>query len=69
MSGSPLMHIEFLKREGEPSPYIGGYMFQFMSEEEIADYVTILTRDFKNVFHKDELAKSAKERVALAPLV
>ncbi len=55
--------------EGEPSPYIGGYMFQFMSEEEIADYVTILTRDFKNVFHKDDLAKSAKERVALAPLV
>jgi hypothetical protein len=44
-------------------------MFQFMSDEEIADYATILTRDFKNVFHKDELAKSAKERVALAPLV
>ena len=67
--GDPLMHIEFVKREGEPSPYNGGYMFQFMSEEEIADYVTILTRDFKNVFHKDELAKFAKERVALAPIV
>jgi hypothetical protein len=44
-------------------------MFQFMSEEEIADYVTILIRDFKNVFHKDELAKFAKGRVALAPMV
>jgi len=40
-----------------------------MSDEEIADYVTTLTRDFKNVFHKDELTKSAKDRVALAPLV
>src|SRR5438093_1082216 len=67
--GDPLMHIEFMKREGDPSPYNAGYMFQFMSEEEIADYVTILTCAFKNVFHKDELAKSAKERVALAPLV
>src|SRR5437588_7953089 len=66
--GDPLMHIEFVKREGEASPYNGGYMFQFMSEEEIADYVTILSRDFKNVFHKDELAKSAKKRVALTPL-
>src|SRR5690242_10998540 len=34
--GDPLMHMEFLKREGEPSPYNGNYMFQFMSEEEIS---------------------------------
>src|SRR2546428_11677057 len=67
--GDPLMHIEFLKRDGEASPYNGGYMFQYIREAQISDYVTILTRDFKNVFHKDELAKSAKERVALAPLV
>jgi len=42
-------------------------MFQFMSEEEISDYVGILTRDFKTVFHKDDLLKAAKQRVAVAP--
>jgi hypothetical protein len=57
------MHIEFLKREGEPSPYNGTYMFQF-NTEEVSDYVEILTRDFKTVFHKDEL-RYAKQRVAL----
>src|SRR5437773_12259763 len=65
--GDPLMHIEFVKREGEASPYNGNYMFQFMSEEEISDYVGILTRDFKTVFHKDDLLKAAKQRVAVAP--
>lgn len=63
--GDPLMHIEFLKREGEPSPYNGNYMFQFMNEDEISDYVGILTRDFKSVFRKDELLKFAKQRVAV----
>ena len=66
--GDPLMHIEFMKREGEASPYTGNYMFQFMSEDEINDYVGILTRDFKTVFLKDELLKSAKQRVALTAL-
>jgi len=65
--GDPLMHIEFVKREGEASPYNGNYMFQFMSEEEISDYVGILTREFKTVFRKDDLLRAAKERVALAP--
>src|SRR5215471_14600057 len=63
--GDPLMHIEYMKREGEASPYTGNYMFQFMNEDEINDYVTILTRDFKTVFHRDDLLKSAKQRVAL----
>jgi len=63
--GDPLMHMEFLKREGEPSPYNGNYMFQFMSEEEISDYVSIMTREFRTVFHKDELLKYAKHRVAI----
>src|SRR2546426_1579296 len=64
--GDPLMHIEFLKREGEPSPYNGGYMFQFMSGEEVSDYLTIPTPGFKKVFHKDELAEYAKKKFCLA---
>jgi dCTP deaminase len=64
--GDPLMHIEFMKREGEPSPYDGGYMFQYMSEDEIKEYVSILTRDFKPLFPKEFLLKAAKSRVALA---
>jgi dCTP deaminase len=63
--GDPLMHIEFLNRERDPSPYNGHYMFQFMSEEEISDYIGMLTREFKAVFHKDELLKYAKQRLAL----
>jgi hypothetical protein len=57
--------MEFLKREGEPSPYNGNYRFQFMSEEEISDYITIMTREFKTVFHKDELLQYAKHRVPI----
>src|SRR5256885_7049624 len=46
--GDPLMHIEFLKREGEPSPYAGGVMVQFLSEGGIADALTTLSRIFHN---------------------
>src|SRR2546430_4714506 len=62
--GDPLMHIEFLKREGEPSPYIGGYIFQFISEEGSADYVTILPPHFKKVFYKNKLSKNSQEQGA-----
>ncbi|MEM3403187.1 MAG: hypothetical protein QXJ17_01345 [Nitrososphaeria archaeon] len=30
----PFMHIEFIQRIGEPSPYEGEYQFQFMTKEE-----------------------------------
>ena len=46
------------------SNYVNG-KFQFMSEEEISDYVNIMTREFKTVFHKDELLKYAKHRVPI----
>jgi len=52
--GDPLIHIEFITRIGEPSPYIGEYQFQYMSDEEIRMYIPILRRVFKNY---DELAK------------
>ncbi len=64
--GDPLMHIEFMKREGEPSPYSGNYMFQYMTEDEMSEYVSILTRDFKSLFPKENLLKAAKARVLLA---
>jgi len=67
--GDPLMHIEFIKREGAPSPYSGGYMFQFMSDEEIGEYMSILNRDFKGIFPAEYLSKSAKSRVLTTSLV
>jgi len=52
--GDPLMHIEFITRIGEPSPYIGEYQFQYMSDEEIEMYIPIMRKVFDNY---DELAK------------
>src|SRR5712691_5685129 len=66
--GDPLMHIEYMKREDEPSPYNGNYMFQYMTEEETNEYLTILTRDYKGQLPKDSLQKAAKARVALAAI-
>ena len=48
------MHIEFIKREGEPSPYVGEYQFQYLTDEEIKMYIPILKKVFPNY---DELAK------------
>ncbi len=67
--GDPLMHVEFLRREGEPSPYNGNYMFQYMSEEEISEYVSILTRDFNPLFPKESLLKAAQARVELVSAI
>ncbi|MEM2960954.1 MAG: hypothetical protein QXU67_05055, partial [Candidatus Bathyarchaeia archaeon] len=52
--GDPFMHIEFITRVGDPSPYIGEYQFQYMTDEEIKMYIPILKSVFKN---HDELAK------------
>ena len=46
--GDPLMHIEFITREGTPSPYVGEYQFQFMSPEEVDMYVPILKETIPN---------------------
>ncbi|MBO3799439.1 MAG: hypothetical protein FGF52_00005, partial [Candidatus Brockarchaeota archaeon] len=48
-SGDPFMHIEFIRREGEPSPYEGEYQFQYMTKEEIEFYIPFM----KKVFGKD----------------
>ncbi len=52
--GDPFMHIEFVTREGEPSPYMGQYQFQYVTEEEEKMYLPILKKVFPNF---DELAK------------
>lgn len=52
--GDPFMHIEFITREGESSPYIGQYQFQYLSDEELQIYVPILKKVFINY---DALAK------------
>ena len=52
--GDPFMHIEFVTREGEPSPYDGEYQFQYLADEELQMYILILKKVFTNY---DELAK------------
>jgi dCTP deaminase len=46
--GDPFMHIEFLTREGSPSPYVGPYQFQYLTKEEKQMYVPILQKIFPN---------------------
>jgi len=61
--GDPLMHMEYITREGEPSPYRGDYMFQYMSDEEVALYLGIMKEQFRGLFVQEELERMAKERV------
>ncbi len=62
--GDPLMHIEFMTRDGAPSPYDGEYQFQYMSSEEAALYVDLMSGSFKEVFNKEDLEKRAASRVS-----
>ena len=59
--GEPFMHIEFVRREGRPLPYEGGFMFQHMNEEEIDMYIEIMLKNWPNVFDEKFLRK-AKEK-------
>jgi dCTP deaminase len=61
--GDPLIHIEFLRREGPPEPYSGKYMFQFMNEQETAMYVDILSSNFPQLYPREELAPRGAERL------
>jgi dCTP deaminase len=53
--GDPFMHMEFISRDGEPSPYMGEFQFQYLTDEEIQMYIPILKTVFPNY---DELAKA-----------
>ena len=59
----PLMHIEFISREGEPSPYKGDFMFQYMSDDEVELYTRILNEQFKGLFNPALFDRVSKERV------
>ena len=61
--GDPLIHVEYISRDGEPSPYKGGYMFQYMTDDEVNLYLGILNDHFKNVFESSQLDHVSKERV------
>ncbi|MGD0145371.1 MAG: hypothetical protein ABSB53_00755 [Nitrososphaerales archaeon] len=61
--GDPLIHIEFLRREGEPSPYAGRYMFQFMNDDETDAYVRILSENFPIQFPRERLEQKKRERL------
>ncbi len=61
--GDPLIHIEFMRREGEPAPYIGRYMFQFMNDEETDIYMKVLTENFPKVFPLEKLTQVRNERL------
>ncbi|MDG6909961.1 MAG: hypothetical protein JRM89_03890 [Nitrososphaerota archaeon] len=61
--GDPLIHIEFLRREGPPEPYSGRYMFQFMNDAETAKYVDILSSSFPSIYPRGGLAERGKERL------
>ena len=61
--GDPLIHIEFLRREGEPSPYAGRYMFQFMDDSESKMYVDILSNNFPSLFPRAALEKTMEGRL------
>ena len=61
--GDPLIHIEFLRREGSPEPYSGKYMFQFMDDRETSMYVDTLSTGFPDLFPRGELERRGRERV------
>lgn len=61
--GDPLIHVEFLRREGEPAPYAGKYMFQFMDEKETDMYVGILSTNFPALFSADRLKEMRRSRL------
>lgn len=62
--GEPFMHIEFITRVGDPSPYEGEYQFQYMEKLEIEFYVPYLKkvfgRDFERLASKWKLYERLK---------
>jgi len=63
--GDPLMHMEFITREGDPSPYLGEYMFQYMTDEETGLYTGVLSKNFGGIFPADLLQKMTQKRIKI----
>jgi dCTP deaminase len=53
--GDPFMHVEFITREGEASPYMGEYQFQDMTIEEKRMYIPVMKKAFTDF---DKLAQT-----------
>jgi dCTP deaminase len=63
--GDPLIHIEFERREGEPSVYGGQYMFQYLNDQEAQTYSNLLPKIYPDLFIREDLEKKCKARVQL----
>jgi len=61
--GDPLMHVEFISRDGDASPYKGNYMFQYMTDDEVSLYKGILRDHFKGLFDQADVERMVAERV------
>ena len=61
--GDPLIHVEFISKNGEPSPYDGEFQFQYMDEHEVGMYMDIIDREFSHIFNKARLEEVVKKRV------
>lgn len=61
--GDPLIHIEFISREGKPSTYAGKYMFQYLDDNEVNTYMPIIKKHFGKVFDIKELENRASKRI------
>lgn len=61
--GDPLIHIEFITRDGDASPYAGEYQFQYMTDEEVKVYEDLLAREFVGLYTKEGLSKQSRTRM------
>lgn len=61
--GDPFMHIEFISRSGQPSPYRGEYQFQYMSDDEAEMYMKMLSDKFPELYSRGELEEAVRRRV------
>ncbi|MDG6963539.1 MAG: hypothetical protein JRN27_01120 [Nitrososphaerota archaeon] len=61
--GDPLIHIEFMRREGPYEPYSGRYMFQFMNDQETERYADMLSTNFPALYPREKVAQMRRERL------
>jgi dCTP deaminase len=61
--GDPLMHMEYITRDGKVSPYLGPYQFQYMSQEEVAMYKSLIENKYSDLFDSKLLERMTKDRV------
>jgi dCTP deaminase len=61
--GDPLIHIEFMRREGPYEPYSGRYMFQFMNDQETEKYADMLSTNFPALYPREKVTQMRRERL------